>query len=201
MNRYNLTDPEWSAIESMLPNKPRGDARLDGRRVLNSILWVLRSIWNNGTCGGPVARARRQRVGAQQAVHLAVDLVHARDQMLLLFNLLEVNRELPLALPLAPRRGSPAPRSSRAKKAKAGACPQLRLDVLPQLPKALEIALLHGHADVADDALSDLAAVDHGLDELDQALRELLGVILMRKNMRVCGAAGISTTNSRYKTA
>ena len=39
--RSELTDHEWSAIEPMLPNKPRGVARVNDRRVLNSIFWVL----------------------------------------------------------------------------------------------------------------------------------------------------------------
>ena len=43
MKRYNLTDFEWSVIEPLLPNKPRGVPREDDRRVLNGILWVLRS--------------------------------------------------------------------------------------------------------------------------------------------------------------
>ena len=41
--RYELTDHEWSAIKPMLPNKPRGVARVNDRRVLNGIFWVLRS--------------------------------------------------------------------------------------------------------------------------------------------------------------
>lgn len=41
--RYELTDHEWTAIEPMLPNKPRGVARVNDRRVLNGIFWVLRS--------------------------------------------------------------------------------------------------------------------------------------------------------------
>ena len=41
--RYELTDNEWSAIKSMLPNKPRGVPRVNDRRVLNGIFWVLRS--------------------------------------------------------------------------------------------------------------------------------------------------------------
>jgi Putative transposase of IS4/5 family (DUF4096) len=41
--RYELTDPEWAAIRPMLPNKPRGVARVNDRRVLNGIFWVLRS--------------------------------------------------------------------------------------------------------------------------------------------------------------
>ena len=41
--RYELTDHEWAVIKPMLPNKPRGVARVDDRRVLNGIFWVLRS--------------------------------------------------------------------------------------------------------------------------------------------------------------
>ncbi len=41
--RYELTDHEWAAIKPMLPNKPRGVARVNDRRVLNGIFWVLRS--------------------------------------------------------------------------------------------------------------------------------------------------------------
>jgi transposase len=41
--RYELTDHEWSAIEQMLPNKVRGVPRVNDRRVLNGIFWVLRS--------------------------------------------------------------------------------------------------------------------------------------------------------------
>src|SRR5262249_56988171 len=41
--RYELTDHEWTAIRPMLPNKSRGTPRVNDRRVLNGILWVLRS--------------------------------------------------------------------------------------------------------------------------------------------------------------
>jgi transposase len=41
--RYEMTDGEWVAIRPMLPNKPRGVPRVDDRRVLNGIFWVLRS--------------------------------------------------------------------------------------------------------------------------------------------------------------
>jgi transposase len=43
MSRYDLTDFEWCVIEPLLPNKPRGVPRVDYRRVLNGIFWVLRS--------------------------------------------------------------------------------------------------------------------------------------------------------------
>jgi transposase len=41
--RYELTDYEWGVIKPMLPNKPRGIPRVDDRRVLNGIVWILRS--------------------------------------------------------------------------------------------------------------------------------------------------------------
>jgi transposase len=41
--RYELTDYEWVAIKPLLPNKPRGVPRVNDRRVLNGIFWVLRS--------------------------------------------------------------------------------------------------------------------------------------------------------------
>ncbi len=41
--RYELTDHEWAAIKPLLPNKPRGVPRVNDRRVLNGIFWVLRS--------------------------------------------------------------------------------------------------------------------------------------------------------------
>ena len=67
--RYELTDFEWAAIRSFLPNKPRGIPRVDDRRVLNGIFWVLRSgaPWRDlpeaygTTCGNrfvPLAEGR-----------------------------------------------------------------------------------------------------------------------------------------------
>ena len=43
MARYNLTDFEWSVMEPLLPRKSRDVPRVDDRRVLNCIFWVLRS--------------------------------------------------------------------------------------------------------------------------------------------------------------
>ena len=43
MARFDLTDFEWSVIEPLLPNKPRGMPRVDDRRVLNGIFWRLRT--------------------------------------------------------------------------------------------------------------------------------------------------------------
>jgi len=41
MGRYHLTEKEWEAIKPHLPNKVRGVARVDDRRVLNGIFWIL----------------------------------------------------------------------------------------------------------------------------------------------------------------
>jgi len=43
MSRYDLSDFAWRVIEPLLPIKPRGVPRIDDRRVLNGIFWVLRS--------------------------------------------------------------------------------------------------------------------------------------------------------------
>jgi transposase len=43
MARYELTEFEWKVIQPLLPNKPRGVPRVDDRRVLDGIFWVLRS--------------------------------------------------------------------------------------------------------------------------------------------------------------
>lgn len=43
MRRHELTDEEWGIIAPLLPNKPRGVARVDDRRVINGILWRFRT--------------------------------------------------------------------------------------------------------------------------------------------------------------
>jgi transposase len=89
--RYELTDFEWAAIKPMLPNKPRGVPRMDDRRVLNGIFWVLRSgaPWRDlpqgfgpyTTCYNRFVRWRRAGVwnGIMEAVaaahHAAVQMI------------------------------------------------------------------------------------------------------------------------------
>ena len=41
--RYELSDFEWSIIQPLLPNRPRGVPRVDDRRVLNGIYWRMRT--------------------------------------------------------------------------------------------------------------------------------------------------------------
>ena len=43
LRRCELSDFEWSIIEPLLPNKPRGVPRSDDRKVLNGIYWRLRT--------------------------------------------------------------------------------------------------------------------------------------------------------------
>lgn len=43
MRRHELTDAEWAIIAPLLPNKVRGVARVDDRRVINGILWRFRT--------------------------------------------------------------------------------------------------------------------------------------------------------------
>lgn len=40
--RNELADSEWVAIKPMPPNKPRGIPRVNDRRILRGIFWVLR---------------------------------------------------------------------------------------------------------------------------------------------------------------
>jgi len=41
--RHDLTEAEWAIIGPFLPNKPRGIARVDDRRVISGIFYVLRT--------------------------------------------------------------------------------------------------------------------------------------------------------------
>jgi transposase len=43
MGRYDLSEVEWRLIAPLLPSKPRGVARVDDRRVINGIFYVLRT--------------------------------------------------------------------------------------------------------------------------------------------------------------
>ena len=56
--RYELSNEEWIAIKPMLPNKPRGVPRVNDRRVLNGIFWVLRSGRHGVTCRTTSVRTR-----------------------------------------------------------------------------------------------------------------------------------------------
>ena len=71
--RFDLTDFEWSTIQPLLPNKPRGVPRVNDRRVINGILWRFRtgSPWADvpkrygpyTTCYNRVVRWRKEVSG------------------------------------------------------------------------------------------------------------------------------------------
>ena len=43
MGRSDMSDLEWAFIKAVLPNKSRGVKRVDDRRVINGIFYVLRT--------------------------------------------------------------------------------------------------------------------------------------------------------------
>ncbi|MFB7174161.1 transposase, partial [Streptomyces sp. NPDC056254] len=49
VRRHELTDVEWEALSGLLPQSSSGRPRLDDRRVLNGIVWKLRtgSAWRD----------------------------------------------------------------------------------------------------------------------------------------------------------
>ena len=87
MARYDLSEAEWRIVEPLLPPPGRGAARVDDRRVVNAIFYVLRTgspwrdlperygpyttvynrfnRWSRKGCGWPCSRpwppARRSR--------------------------------------------------------------------------------------------------------------------------------------------
>jgi transposase len=62
--RYELSDFEWTAIKPMLPNKTRGVRRVNDRRVLNGIFWVLRSGHRGATCRRTMGHTRLATVAS-----------------------------------------------------------------------------------------------------------------------------------------
>ena len=52
MARSDMSDLEWDFIKAVLPNKARGVKRVDDRRVINRIFYVLRT-------GHPLGRPAR----------------------------------------------------------------------------------------------------------------------------------------------
>ena len=55
--RYELSDFEWATIKPLLPNKSRGVRRVNDRRVLDGIFWVLRSGDHGAICQFAMAHA------------------------------------------------------------------------------------------------------------------------------------------------
>jgi transposase len=90
--RYELTDDEWAAIRSMLPSKARGVPRVDDRRVLNGIFWVLRAgaPWRDlPGCYGPYTTSYNRFVRWRRAGvwgRLMATLTAAHDKAILMID-------------------------------------------------------------------------------------------------------------------
>ncbi len=69
--RYDLSDFEWSVIQPLLPNKPRGVKRVDDRRVLTAFSGFSSRVRRGATCRSAMVRARPATiasiVGARRA--------------------------------------------------------------------------------------------------------------------------------------
>lgn len=61
IGRHDVSDREWSVIAPLLPNKPRGVARVDDRRVISGIFYILRT--------GAPWRDLPERYGPWQTCH------------------------------------------------------------------------------------------------------------------------------------
>jgi transposase len=89
--RFDVSYKEWAVIEPLLPNKPRGVPRVDDRRVLNGIFWVLRTgaPWKDiperygprTTAYNRFVRWRKAGVWERLVQHLQMDI----DKSLYLF--------------------------------------------------------------------------------------------------------------------
>jgi transposase len=77
--RYELSDYERCGIKPILPNKPRGMPRVDDRRVLNGIVWILRSgaPWRDlPFLQEPAGAVRAALDGALHPAHLFIISVY-----------------------------------------------------------------------------------------------------------------------------
>ena len=96
MQGYELKDFAWGVIAPLLPNRPCGVPRVDDRRVLNGIFWVLRT-------GAPWADLPR-RYPPYQTCHRRFQLWQRSGRLdRLLQRLAEDLRDRLDALPVRPR--------------------------------------------------------------------------------------------------
>src|SRR5437879_987176 len=78
--RYELTDFEWAAIRSFLPNKPRGIPSVGDRRVLNGIFWSCARVLPGAICRRPMVPVTRfvqwRRAGVWERITAALAAGH-----------------------------------------------------------------------------------------------------------------------------
>ncbi len=85
----DVTDEQWAILEPLIPEKPRradgkGRPRINNRKVMDGILWVLRTgaAWQDlpdrypspATCHRRFQEWQRSGVLEQMLTHLAKDL-------------------------------------------------------------------------------------------------------------------------------
>lgn len=73
MARFELADLEWSAIQPLLPNKPRGVPRVDDRRMLNR-LFRRRGKEHVGEHSGALRSAHNLRQTQYREAQMTNDL-------------------------------------------------------------------------------------------------------------------------------
>ena len=56
--RFDLSDEDWALLEPLLP-KSRKSARVDDRKIMNAIFYVLRTECHGGICRHATAPTRR----------------------------------------------------------------------------------------------------------------------------------------------
>lgn len=99
--RYSLTDQEWLAIQPRLPNKPRGMPRVDDRRVLKGIFWVLRSgaPWRDlPECYGPHTTCynrfiRWRKAGVWDRIMAALTSAHDAGMQMIDTSVIQVHQQ------------------------------------------------------------------------------------------------------------
>ncbi len=75
MRRHELSDEEWAIISPLLPNNSRGIERVDDRRVINGILWRVRTGRPGEMCRSVMVHARRFTIGSPAGARRASGIV------------------------------------------------------------------------------------------------------------------------------
>ena len=87
VRRYELSDEQWDVLAPLLPNRRMGRPRVDDRRVLNGMVWKIRSgaPWRDvparyGPWQSVYTRFRRWAIAGVFGEMLAVLQAHADDR-------------------------------------------------------------------------------------------------------------------------
>jgi len=78
MARFDLSDTEWAVIAPLLPNKPRGVPRVDDRRVVNGIFYILRT-GSLHLIDSSIMRAHQHAAGGKKGARITPSVVLVED--------------------------------------------------------------------------------------------------------------------------